>query len=65
METLIDKTKLKNKMTNVTTSQKLNSFFDGASSLEPVQIQELIQIVSDDCENTIEFLKTALSKKLI
>lgn len=62
MEHLLNLTDLKKKMKNQPTAQKLNGFFDGAKSyLENEQKDDLIEIITNDFNQVIEYIKSSKS----
>lgn len=60
MEHLLNLADVKKKMKNQPTTQKLNGFFDGAKSyLEEEQKDELIEILTEDFNKNIEYIKSS------
>ena len=64
METLLSLSKLKNAINEEdVTSQRINSFFDGATSkLNKEQIKKMLSIIKNDYENNINFIESLITE---
>lgn len=64
MEILLNLGKIKNKMQDIPSSQKLNAFFDGAiNNLDENQIVNLISIIEKNNKDILLYLNKSLNWK--
>lgn len=62
METYLDLNRIKKKMDSPVSSQKFNSFLDGAQCLDDDQIENIISLIENNTKDVVNYLISRKSK---